>query len=27
MALPKGRILGELRPLLEAAGIAPEPAF
>ncbi len=27
LALPKGRILKELRPLLEHAGIAPEPAF
>jgi ATP phosphoribosyltransferase len=27
MALPKGRILDELRPLLDAAGIVPEPAF
>lgn len=26
-AVPKGRILGELRPLIEAAGIHPEPAF
>jgi ATP phosphoribosyltransferase len=27
MAVPKGRILAELRPLLARAGIAPEPAF
>ena len=27
MALPKGRILDEVRPLLDAAGIRPEPAF
>lgn len=27
LALPKGRILKELRPLLDAAGIRPEPAF
>ena len=27
LAVPKGRILGELRPILGAAGIAPEPAF
>ncbi len=27
LALPKGRILGELTPLLGGAGIAPEPAF
>lgn len=27
VAVPKGRILGELRPLLESAGIRPEPAF
>ncbi|MDH3597736.1 MAG: ATP phosphoribosyltransferase [Rhodospirillales bacterium] len=27
LALPKGRILGELTPLLGRAGIAPEPAF
>ena len=27
LALPKGRILDELRPLLERAGLAPEPAF
>jgi ATP phosphoribosyltransferase len=27
MALPKGRILGEARPLLTAAGIEPEAAF
>jgi ATP phosphoribosyltransferase len=27
LALPKGRILDELRPLLEAVGIRPEPAF
>jgi ATP phosphoribosyltransferase len=27
LALPKGRILRELVPLLRAAGIAPEPAF
>jgi ATP phosphoribosyltransferase len=27
LALPKGRILKELLPLLQAAGIAPEPAF
>ncbi|WP_207478084.1 ATP phosphoribosyltransferase [Arenibaculum pallidiluteum] len=27
LALPKGRILDELRPLMEAAGIHPEPAF
>ncbi len=26
-AVPKGRILKELRPLMEAAGIIPEPAF
>lgn len=26
-AVPKGRILDELRPLIEAAGIHPEPAF
>ena len=27
MALPKGRILKEVRPLLHAAGIVPEPDF
>ena len=27
LALPKGRILSEVRPLLSAAGIEPEPAF
>jgi ATP phosphoribosyltransferase len=27
IALPKGRILKELRPVLEGAGIEPEPAF
>ena len=27
MALPKGRILGEVMPLLQRAGIEPEPAF
>ncbi len=27
LALPKGRILDDLRPLLEGAGISPEPAF
>ncbi len=27
LALPKGRILGELAPLLRRAGIRPEPAF
>ena len=27
LALPKGRILGELRPLLQHAGIIPEPEF
>ena len=27
LALPKGRILKELRPMLERAGLAPEPAF
>ncbi len=27
LALPKGRILGELTPLLGRAGIEPEPAF
>lgn len=27
MAVPRGRILGELRPLLAAVGIEPEPAF
>jgi len=27
LALPKGRILDELRPLLERAGVVPEPAF
>ncbi|MBO6837902.1 MAG: ATP phosphoribosyltransferase [Alphaproteobacteria bacterium] len=27
LALPKGRILDDLRPLLEGAGIRPEPAF
>lgn len=27
MAVPKGRIMGELRPLLGAAGVEPEPAF
>ena len=27
LALPKGRILKELRPLLTHAGILPEPAF
>ncbi|MDP7602797.1 MAG: ATP phosphoribosyltransferase [Alphaproteobacteria bacterium] len=27
MALPKGRILGEVMPLLRRAGIEPEPAF
>lgn len=27
IALPKGRILKEARPLLDAAGIRPEPAF
>ncbi len=27
LALPKGRILGEVLPLLQRAGIVPEPAF
>ena len=27
LALPKGRILKELKPLLAASGIEPEPAF
>jgi ATP phosphoribosyltransferase len=27
LALPKGRILKELKPILERAGIRPEPAF
>lgn len=27
LALPKGRILKQLRPLLEHAGVIPEPAF
>ncbi len=27
MAVPKGRILKELQPMLERAGLAPEPAF
>ncbi len=27
LAVPKGRILTELRPILTAVGIAPEPAF
>src|SRR5437016_13285069 len=27
MALPNGRILGEVMPLLQRAGIEPEPAF
>jgi len=27
LALPKGRILSELRPLLDRAGLTPEPAF
>jgi ATP phosphoribosyltransferase len=27
LAVPKGRILGELRPLLNRVGIVPEPAF
>jgi len=27
LAVPKGRILGELRPILTAVGIAPEPVF
>ena len=27
LALPKGRILAEVKPLLAKAGIAPEPAF
>lgn len=27
LALPKGRILKEVRPLLSAAGLEPEPAF
>lgn len=27
LAVPKGRILGELRPILTAASIQPEPAF
>ena len=27
LAVPKGRILGELQPLLERAGLTPEPAF
>ena len=27
MALPKGRILKEVRPLLQAAGLVPEPDF
>ena len=27
LALPKGRILGEVMPLLKRAGIEPEPAF
>ncbi|MFA5122344.1 MAG: ATP phosphoribosyltransferase, partial [Zavarzinia sp.] len=26
-ALPKGRILKELRPLLDRVGLTPEPAF
>jgi ATP phosphoribosyltransferase len=27
LALPKGRILEELRPVLDRVGIKPEPAF
>ena len=27
MALPNGRILGEVMPLLQRVGIEPEPAF
>ena len=27
MALPNGRILGEVMPLLQRIGIEPEPAF
>jgi ATP phosphoribosyltransferase len=27
LALPKGRILDELRPVLDGVGIVPEPAF
>ena len=27
LALPKGRILGEVMPIIRAAGIEPEPAF
>ena len=27
MAVPKGRILSELRPLLDSAGLQPEPSF
>ncbi len=27
LALPKGRILDEVRPLLDGAGVEPEPAF
>ena len=27
MALPNGRILGEVMPLLKRAGLEPEPAF
>ena len=27
LAVPKGRILGELLPLLAHCGIAPEPSF
>ena len=27
LALPKGRILKEVRPLLDRVGIVPEPAF
>lgn len=27
LAVPKGRILGELRPLLDRTGLVPEPAF
>ena len=27
LALPKGRILDELQPILQSCGITPEPAF
>lgn len=27
LALPKGRILAEVRPILDAVGVVPEPAF